>query len=1013
MKRLLLILSMVCLAISIWAGQITRDEALRKAQQFLSLKGLNNTLTSAETQMSRNRAQGSIQPDYYYVFNAEENQGFVIVSGDDRTETVLGYATSGHFDVDNMPPAMADLLKYYSHQIEAIQRGASVSSRRASHPQVANLMTVKWNQTEPYNNKTPLGYFSNSNTGYHCVTGCVATAMAQVLYHQRFVNATQATIPGYKNHWYWPSPSGNKYAQLEEIPSGTALEWNNMVDNYKTETTQAQQDAVANLMLYCGTAVNMKYNLYEAGGSSASVSDIPDAFKKYFGYSRGTRYVQRGDYSDSEWDNLIYNEIASGRPVIYGGQTANNEGHAFIVHGYDGNGKYAINWGWGGYQDNYFTLDNLNSDDQGAGGASGGYNYKQEAVVYLAKDDGTFSEVVKATVVETLISSFKTDSNGNLVWPDQTEYVADKNAWGGVGLTLAMKYSNRLANTYTMEFGYGILNSNGQLVGDVKSLGQNEIKNGVLLIRGTGSTNFGSNLSAGSYVIKAYSKESTASEWLLCDDADKHAISLTVMDTKMSFKVVDLTSNPDPDPEPEVTDAQRNELKTMLDGLKKSITTKQNAVTANTKEINALQSVLTSFSETVKTISTKSASLKKLVNSNSLLSEAQKTEYQDAIADLEKKKEQLETKIEQISARLDQISKENESLKTQLSAALTSVNEQISAVSDITTTAALETANAEAAALQGQINGYNTDNVATAIQNTKNDVVALDNNSLSDQVTTLEETINKAIKDAEDAQKEQAEKLAKAKDDCKKAVAALTEAINSQTKKYNEILKSLTKLNNQVKEVEGDIKALQAKAKELSDMIAQLKSSSTARHRASADDIANLENALEKLNKLIEKLEESKKKVEAEIKTMEQLCNNAKKTIDESVALRDEVQARYAAATQIDDVEAMTTQVTAKTTVLNSAAEGSINAVIADINAGIAKVESEIETINTDVAKANSYAVELEKEVVEVTGIADITIDEKEILGRYDMMGRRVDSTYKGVQMIRLKNGRIIKINVK
>ena len=1003
---------MACLAISTWAEQITHEEALRKAQQFLSQKGLSGSLTSAETKFSRNRAQGVIQSDYYYVFNTDQNQGFVIVSGDDRTETVLGYAMSGHFDVDNMPPAMADLLNYYAAQIEAIQRGASASSRRASHPQVANLMTVKWDQDEPYNNKTPLGYYSDSDTGYHCVTGCVATAMAQVLYHQQFVSATQATIPGYKNYWYWPSPSGNMYANLAEIPSGAALEWDKMVDNYEQTTTSEQKEAVANLMLYCGTAVNMKYNLPEVG-SSASVSLIPDAFKKYFGYSKGTRYVQRNEYTDSEWDNLIYNEIASGRPVIYGGQTAEDAGHAFVVHGYDGNGKYAINWGWGGYQDNYFLLNDLTPEDQGTGGSSGGYNYKQEAVVYLAKDDGTFSEVVKATVVETLISSFKTDSNGNLVWPDQTEYVADKNAWGGVGLTLAMKYSNRLANTYTMEFGYGILNSNGQLVGDVKSLGQNEIKNGVLLIRGTGSTNFGSNLSAGSYLIKAYSKESTASEWLLCDDADKHAISLTVTDTRMSFKVVDLTSNPDPDPEPEVTDAQRNELKTMLDGLKKSITTKQNAVTANTKEINALQSVLTSFSETVNTISTKLASLKKTVNANSLLSEAQKTEYQDAIADLEKKKEQLETKIEQISARLDQISKENESLKTQLSAALTSVNEQISAVSDITTTAALETANAEAAALQGQINGYNTGNVATAIQNTKNDVAALDSNSLSDQVTTLEKTINKAIKDAEDAQKEQAEKLAKAKDDCKKAVAALTEAVNSQTKKYNEILKSLTKLNNQVKEVEGDIKALQAKAKELSDMIAQLKSSSTARHRASADDIANLENALEKLNKLIEKLEESKEKVEAEIKTMEQLCNNAKKTIDESVALRDEVQARYAAATQIDDVEAMTTQVTAKTTALNSAAEGSINAVIADINAGIAKVESEIETINTDVAKANSYAVELEKEVVEVTGIADITIDEKEILGRYDMMGRRVDSTYKGVQMIRLKNGRIIKINVK
>ena len=1003
---------MACLAISTWAEQITREEALRKAQYFLSQKGLPGSLTSADTKMSRNRAQGGIQPDYYYVFNAGQNQGFVIVSGDDRTETVLGYATSGHFDVDNIPQAMADLLNYYSYQIEAIQRGAYASTRRASHPQVQNLMTVKWDQEEPYNNKTPLGYYSNSNTGYHCVTGCVATAMAQVLYHQRFVNATQTTIPGYQNYWYWPSPSGDMHATLEAVPSGTALEWNNMVDNYEQTTTPEQKEAVANLMLYCGTAVNMKYNLPEAGGSSASVSAIPDAFKKYFGYSRGTRYVQRNEYTDSEWDNLIYNEIASGRPVIYGGQTANDEGHAFIVHGYDGNGKYAINWGWGGYQDNYFTLDKLTPDDQGTGGGSGGYNYDQEAVVYLAKEDGSFTEVVKATLVETLISDFKLDSNDNLVMPDQTEYAADKNEWGGVEFSLAMKYSSRLANTYTMDFGYGILDSDGKLIGAVVPFnGSGEIRKGLLLTRGTGTTNFGGSLPVGSYYIKAYSKESTASEWLLCDDADKHAISLTVTDTRMSFKVVDLTSNPNP--EPEVTDAQRNELKATLDGLKGSITTKQNAVTANAKEINALQSLLVSVSETIGNINTKLAALKKLVSANSLLTEVQKTEYQDAIADLEKKKEQLETKIEQISARLDQISKENESLKTQLSAALTSVNEQISAVSDITTTAALETANAEAAALQGQINGYNTDNVATAINTVKTEIAALEGNGLTDQVSALETNINKAIKDAEDAQKEQAEKLAKAKDDCKKAVAALTEAINSLTKRYNDILKDLTNLNNQLMEMEGDIKNLQAKAKEISDMIVQLKSSSTARNRASADDIATLENALAKLNKLIEKLEESKKKVEAEIKTIAQLSDNTKKMIDESVALRNEIQTGYAAATSIEDVEAMTTQVTAKTTVLNSESEGSVNDIIDDINSEIAKIENEITEINIDVTKANNYAVELEQEVVEVTGISDITIDEKDIIGRYDMMGRRVDSTYKGVQMIRLKNGRIIKINVK
>ena len=401
--------------------------------------------------------------------------------------------------------------------------------------------------------------------------------MAQVLYHQHFVDATQATIPGYKNYYYWQPPSGKKTAYLSEIPSGSALEWNKMVDNYETQTTtQEQKDAVANLMLYCGTAVNMKYNIR---GSSAPVSAIPDAFKSYFGYSIGTRYVSRSVYSDSEWDDLIYNEIYLGRPVIYGGQTANDEGHAFIVHGYDGDGRYSINWGWGGFQDNYFYLSDL-TPSQGTGGENGGYNYNQDAVIYLAKEDGSFSETVKAIVMDTKIGGFQRYTDGSLVVPTQTEYAADKDRWGRVGFSLAISFTSRLANTYIMDFGYGILNSNGQLVGDVQKLNTAEIKDGLLLTYGTGTSGFGGNLSTGNYYIKAYSKESTSSDWLLCDDADKYAVSLTVTDTKMSFEVVDI-SIITPDPEQEVTDADREELITTYTTLKTFVEAKQTAVADN------------------------------------------------------------------------------------------------------------------------------------------------------------------------------------------------------------------------------------------------------------------------------------------------------------------------------------------------------------------------------------------------------------------------------------------------
>ena len=134
MKRLFFILSLVCLAISSWAGQISREQALRQAQTFFHKKGISRALIAADTPLSRRRANAMIQD--YYVFNAGQNEGFVIISGDDRTVPVLGYAEHGSFDIDNLPPAMAELLDYYAHQIEAIRNGAPVQARRAAHLQV-------------------------------------------------------------------------------------------------------------------------------------------------------------------------------------------------------------------------------------------------------------------------------------------------------------------------------------------------------------------------------------------------------------------------------------------------------------------------------------------------------------------------------------------------------------------------------------------------------------------------------------------------------------------------------------------------------------------------------------------------------------------------------------------------------------------------------------------------------------------------------------------------------------
>ena len=1000
MKRLLLLLiSVFALVSASWADQITREQALAKAQQFLSQKGLSRSLKVAETQMSRARARGKSTPDYYYVFNAGQNQGFVIISGDDATEEVLGYSSSGAFDLNNIPPAMEALLNYYSEQISMIQQGkAQAAPRRVAHSAVSPFMTVKWNQREPYNLKTMTGYYSNTGGTFQCVTGCVATAMAQVVYHQHFVDKIQSEIPGYQNQTIYKAGTG----YMNAIPAGTVLDWANMLDTYTGDETDVKKEAVANLMMYCGVAVQMHYT---KDVSSASNSNIPDALKKYFGYSKGTRFIKRTNYSDDDWDNLIYNEIASGRPVIYGGQTKSNSGHSFIVHGYDGAGKYAINWGWGGYQDNYFTLDNLTPSDQGTGGGKigEGYNFDQEAVINLAKEDGTFSEQVRFTT-ESLALSSKSVFN-----KEGSQF----------HISFKAKFVSRLANTYDISYNFAIykdgtfmeyLNPNGpyQTFSSFSnsSYFPSDGEMSMYLPYYDGTKLYNAFSTPGTYKIVPVSREASSSEWLENEGSDKYYLTAVCTNTQLTLYVGEPASNPDP----EVSDSQRDELKKKFESLKDKISGKQEKVSANAAEIASLQTASASASEAVSGLDDKLAYLKTLIDGSKLLTESLKTYFTNKLADLKTKNNQLKEALYKIKTKLETIKAANDNLKQQLDNALKIVNEQIAGVSNITTTTALDEANAKVTELSGQIDGYDADKVETDIKTAKADLTSIDVNTLSEELNALDPDIAKAIADAEAAAEaeEAAKKLAEAKEKCNKAVEDLTKVIDDQTKKYNTIVASLEELNKKLKEIDDYIKDFQAKAKAISDMIAEMKSPSADRTRATADEIKKYEDALANLNAQIEKLSEAKAKVEQEIKNIEGLKDNTQKIIDDATKVRDQVKNGYADATSTEAVETMITQVTAETTSLNSDGAESINAVIADINTQIASVEAEIAAINTDVADISKKTEDLNKEVT--AGIGNISIDENDIQGRYDLNGRPVDANYKGAMIIRMTNGKTITI---
>ena len=355
MKRLFLLTLVALVSLGMMAGEVTEQQALQKAREFLNGKQLTKSAT-------RRAGQKAGERQAFYVFNAQDNGGFVIVSADDRTEEILGYADQGHLDLNNMPDNLKAWLQGYQETILSLPEG-STTRRAPAHnwEEVPVLIQSRWGQNEPYNWQCP-----KDGDGRQCITGCVATAMAQVMYYHRWPEATTKPIPAYA--------TGELKLFCQELPP-VVFDWDHMQDTYpysgsgKTEGT-----AVATLMRYCGQALQMNYGPWS---SSAYTSDIPRLLYSYFGYSATGQYVNRSNYTTAEWEQLVYDELKAQRPVIYDGRNSSG-GHAFICDGYK-DGKFHFNWGWDGSSDGYFTI-SMVSDIE--------YNAYQSAGIGIKPDQG-------------------------------------------------------------------------------------------------------------------------------------------------------------------------------------------------------------------------------------------------------------------------------------------------------------------------------------------------------------------------------------------------------------------------------------------------------------------------------------------------------------------------------------------------------------------------------------------------------------------------------------------------
>ena len=315
--------------------------------------------------------------DGIYLFSSVDGQGFVLVAADDCVRPVLGYSATGRFPqptADNrLPVHFAAWLDGYRREITSLRAAGAVPSpevqalwenplprkSKSMGNSVDPLLSTRWAQHPYYNTYCP---YDSIDSDY-CVTGCVATAMAQIMRYWEY------PVTGWNSHSYFDYYYGTLSANFDT----THYRWDLMPDTLSPFCDSLEIDAVATLMYHAGVSVNMAYS--PRGSYAYTISSGPLAFpcaenalKTYFRYNPMLYGMNRGSFSDAEWDSLLHVELNAARPVLYSGADPNAGGHAFVLDGYDTLGMFHVNWGWGGYYDGFYTIDSLSP---GAGSLGG------------------------------------------------------------------------------------------------------------------------------------------------------------------------------------------------------------------------------------------------------------------------------------------------------------------------------------------------------------------------------------------------------------------------------------------------------------------------------------------------------------------------------------------------------------------------------------------------------------------------------------------------------------------
>lgn len=327
----------------------------KQSLKSASSKGNNFHFTSVKVAVEN-------KDTLFYILNDTINKGFVIVSADKRVWPILGYSTEGSFNEKQQPEAFTTWMDNKKKEIEftkknnlkpdsatvASWQNLSLKSASTTSTSVDPLLETKWDQGCFYNELCP----SDVKSSYcgHTPTGCVATAMAQIMKYWNYPTKGKGSN----------SYTNAKYGIISADFGSTTYQWDQMPDSLI-----GSNNAVATLMYHCGVAANMQYDTY-----ASSTFFYPESFVDFFDYSSTAELKQRGSYSTDEWIDMFKTELDLGHPILYENGNMYGE-HAYVCDGYLGNQDavyFHFNWGWGGINDGNYLINDPNLGDSSISG---------------------------------------------------------------------------------------------------------------------------------------------------------------------------------------------------------------------------------------------------------------------------------------------------------------------------------------------------------------------------------------------------------------------------------------------------------------------------------------------------------------------------------------------------------------------------------------------------------------------------------------------------------------------